>query len=389
MSASVESLLRNLQGALAVRQLYPADHPRLVDIVEDIVEQARLLTKEHGEIAVLWVDHRVLWNEIPLTGGEAVARALLTTLTKEGFHRLTICPGLGKREVVTLVSAVAEAARLGDIRSGQLQSSPCLRLSSLEATVKAAGPLTPRGVSAEERNALVEVWGSILEHRRLNLDALDITVLALVRTLERDFGAMIPLASLRSHNEYTVNHIINVAMLAVALGEAVGLPSRLLRELGVAALLHDVGKLQIPEAILNGTGDLTLEQRAIIRRHPEDGARILTATGGTSDLAVAVAYEHHLHYDGGGYPSVPKGWRMNLASEITHVADVFDALRTHRPYRAALARDRIETMMTSDAGSVFDPALIDTFFDTVIPRTVDVAPEEDMVDDVPDRVAQP
>jgi putative nucleotidyltransferase with HDIG domain len=169
-----------------------------------------------------------------------------------------------------------------------------------------------------------------------------------------------------------VIHIVNVALLAMALGEAVGFPSALVRELGMAALLHDIGKLRVPPEILNASGSLSAEQRAIIRRHPEDGARMLLATKGATDLAVAVAYEHHLQYDGGGYPSVPRNWQVNLASEITHVADVFDALRTNRPYRPALPRERIAAMMTEDAGTVFDPRLLDIFFDAVVPRTVAV-----------------
>ena len=90
-----------------------------------------------------------------------------------------------------------------------------------------------------------------------------------------------------------------------------------------------------------------------------------------SDLAVAVAYEHHLHYNRGGYPKVPKTWRINLASEITHVADVFDALRSNRPYRGGLPHDTILDVMTRDAGTVFNPTLLDVFFDVVVPRTVE------------------
>jgi putative nucleotidyltransferase with HDIG domain len=390
MIAGVESLLRNLQSALSTRQLYPADHPRLSAIVQGIVEQARELTAMNGEIAVVWFDHRVTWNDMTLQGGEALARTLFATLSKEGFHRLTICHGLEAHEVSSLVSSLVDVGRNGETRTGLLQSSPGLRLSSLEATLSDASQKGGnKGLSKEERASLVHVWDDLLGHRRLNLDALDITVLALCRTLERDLGTLIPLASLRTHDEYTVNHIVNVALLAMALGEAVGLPSWLVRELGVAALLHDVGKLRIPTEILNGTGELTDEQRALIRRHPEDGARILLATKGASDLAVAVAYEHHLQYDRGGYPAVPKNWQINFASEITHVADVFDALRTRRSYRAAFPRDRIASMMTRDAGTVFDPVLIDTFFEIVIPRTVDLPPDEEDSVEVADRVARP
>jgi putative nucleotidyltransferase with HDIG domain len=374
MTASVELLLRGLQSAIALRQLYPDDHPRFLEVIDELVGRAEELTATHGDIAVFALDNRVVWKETPLPGGEALTRSLFALLRKEGFHRLTIRRGLNTRDVMAFVSAMVDVARGGGANVGHLHSSPRIRLSSLDAPdpVEAGHDWEHYAVTSDEQASLVRVWDEVLAQRRLDFDSLDFMVLALARTLERDFRSMIPLACLKSHDEYTVIHIVNVALLAMALGEAVGFPSALVRELGMAALLHDIGKLRVPPEILNASGSLSAEQRAIIRRHPEDGARMLLATKGATDLAVAVAYEHHLQYDGGGYPSVPRNWQVNLASEITHVADVFDALRTNRPYRPALPRERIAAMMTEDAGTVFDPRLLDIFFDAVVPRTVAV-----------------
>ena len=148
----------------------------------------------------------------------------------------------------------------------------------------------------------------------------------------------------------------------------------MLRDVGVAALLHDIGKLRVPAEILNHAGHLDDHQRALIQRHPEDGARILLATGGVPEVAVAVAFEHHMHHDGvGGYPQVSRPWTMNLVSEMTHIADVFDALRSNRPYRKGMSRDRIAAIMRHDAGTVFDPDLVEVFFSDIVTRTEDVA----------------
>jgi len=89
------------------------------------------------------------------------------------------------------------------------------------------------------------------------------------------------------------------------------------------------------------------------------------------ELAPIVAFEHHIQADGGGYPKVPGGWRVNLGSAITQVADVYDALRSNRPYRAGLPRERIAEIMTRDAGTVFDRTLVGIFLDRVMPRTID------------------
>jgi len=201
------------------------------------------------------------------------------------------------------------------------------------------------------------------------LEAVEKVLTPLVDIVRRDDGALLPLAALRSHDEYTATHITNVAVLTMALAQAIGYSDAAVRMIGIGALLHDVGKMKIPADILTAPGRLTAEQHVLVRRHPEIGARMLLETPGVSQLAVIVAYEHHLQADGGGYPSVPSGWRINLASEMTHVADVYDALRTHRPYRAGLDHLTIIEMMQRDRGTVFSEALLDIFLARVVPRT--------------------
>ena len=92
---------------------------------------------------------------------------------------------------------------------------------------------------------------------------------------------------------------------------------------------------------------------------------MLLATPQVPELSVVVAYEHHIRADGSGYPKVPKGWKLNLASRIVQVADVFDALRTNRPYRKALPLPKIIDIMKKDVGTFFDADLLDLFFEYV------------------------
>ena len=93
----------------------------------------------------------------------------------------------------------------------------------------------------------------------------------------------------------------------------------------------------MPPDVLSSPTKLTESQIVLMKRHPEDGARMLMGAGRLPELAAIVAFEHHLQFDGGGYPAVPAGWKTHIGSEITHVADVYDALRSDRPYRAGPA----------------------------------------------------
>src|SRR6185503_6543701 len=168
--------------------------------------------------------------------------------------------------------------------------------------------------------------------------------------------------------EYTFVHIINVGILSMSLGEALGFDARMTHDLGVAALLHDVGKMAVPLEVLNKAGRFTEEEYRAMQVHPVEGARILMRTRDVPELAVLVAYEHHVRYDGAGYPKVPAGWKLNLASRICQIADVYDALRTDRPYRAGMPPEKILKIMKGDAGTYFDPDLLNVFLEKVVPR---------------------
>ena len=147
----------------------------------------------------------------------------------------------------------------------------------------------------------------------------------------------------------------------MALAEFIGLGPREVRSFGTAGLLHDLGKVKVPDEILNKPGKLTAEEREIMNSHPAEGARLILATEEHLDLAAVVAYEHHIRLDGGGYPTLHYQRKCHHASDLVHVCDVFDALRTDRPYRDAWAKERAFQMIRDGAGTEFDPAAATAF----------------------------
>jgi putative two-component system response regulator len=150
-------------------------------------------------------------------------------------------------------------------------------------------------------------------------------------------------------------------VLAMALGEHLDLGGPTVRALGVAGLLHDLGKTCIPREILVKPGKLTESERLVIREHPVVGARMLLASPEPMELAAVVAYEHHVMLDGGGYPALRDARGAQYASMLVHVCDVYDALRTHRPYREAWESDRALAYIRERSAVEFDPGIAQAF----------------------------
>ena len=146
-------------------------------------------------------------------------------------------------------------------------------------------------------------------------------------------AAMLLMTRLRQKDEYTSQHAFNVCVYSVILGRLLGLDARQLENLGTCGLLHDTGKLEIPDAILNKPGKLTEEEFETMRGHTTKGRDILMSGRDLFSGAVDVAYAHHENLDGSGYPRGLQGHQLNTNCKIVGVVDRYDALTTHRPYR--------------------------------------------------------
>ena len=180
-----------------------------------------------------------------------------------------------------------------------------------------------------------------------------------------DEGFVYGLTNIKNHDEYTLNHSVNVCLLATALGRRLGLSRAELVDLGMAAFFHDLGKTETPLEILNKPGRLTDAERDIMERHPFHGAEKLALLKEFRRLplrAIHVAMEHHIKEDLSGYPRYFKKDDINLFSKIVKVVDVFDAITTKRVYRAkTFTRAEALSLMLEQSGTEFNPVILKAF----------------------------
>jgi putative two-component system response regulator len=180
-------------------------------------------------------------------------------------------------------------------------------------------------------------------------------------------------AALELRSEETGRHVERIARHAERIAIALGLPAAQVELIALASPLHDIGKIALPDAILQKPGPLTLEERRVMETHTAVGHRLLS--GSRSDVlqfAAEIALSHHERYDGHGYPRRITGVAIPLEARIVTICDVFDALTHDRVYRAAYPVATALEIMRSERGTRFDPALFDLFLATL--DTSDTAP---------------
>ncbi len=181
---------------------------------------------------------------------------------------------------------------------------------------------------------------------------------------------MVNIVDLRTYDDYTFSHCLNVAVLSVVLGTVMKLDRASLQELAMGAMVHDIGKIFIEKSILNKNGKLTAEEFEIVKGHVIKGFEYLKNSNDLTENALKTVLEHHEKFGGGGYPGGISGKDIHIFGRISAVADVYDALTSNRPYRKAmLPSDAVEYIM-SGFNEMFDPAVVEAFIQKVAPYPV-------------------
>lgn len=190
-----------------------------------------------------------------------------------------------------------------------------------------------------------------------------------VNLILHEESSLLGLANIKSFDDYTFSHSVNVAIYSLALGQRVGLPKSQLYHLGICGLFHDVGKMSIPKTILNKPGPLTPQEWEIVQMHTTRGAELALRNKQWNELTtriLATTFEHHIKFDGSGYPALAQPRRTSLFSRIITIADCYDALSRPRVYRnMPYVSEKILGMLLAQSGADFDPLLVKLFINMV------------------------
>jgi len=212
---------------------------------------------------------------------------------------------------------------------------------------------------------LQEVMEREKKHEKLHFKTTRRLIQTIINLISFDESFMLGMTNIKNYEEYTLNHSINVTILALCFGRRLGLEKTELVELGMSAFFHDIGKLEIPIEILNKKGKLDDSEWEIMQEHPRRGLTKLVLLQDLSYFpvrALSVALEHHIWANHKGYPQSWKKKELNLFSKIVKICDVFDAITTKRIYRDfSFTREQALSMMLEKSGEEYDPLLLRVF----------------------------
>ena len=368
-----EDTVRRFSAAVRSAQLYAPKHPLVQRSFDALAETVAQLLADQSSVAIGLIEHEIVVGDAPISNAENYSE-LVRRLQSLGIERIAFERGVETDELARLVLTIAHPERKpGQTAAGataadvaaELQNLAHIRVGriSLDERVDAssADVATIRRLYSDSVNIAGRLWETAQTEGVPDPQQAGALVDNLAQAVAQNRTALVALTALKEYDNYTFTHMVNVSILTMGQARGLGVEGTLLREFGLAALMHDIGKVRTPKEILNKPEKLTDDEFTIMRMHVVDGAEILRRTPEMPALSPVVAFEHHLRMDGTGYPFGVKRTSLNLATMLCGISDVYDAMRSQRAYQQSFPTDRILAVLKRNDGSQFDQHLVRRF----------------------------
>ena len=300
-----------------------------------------------------WLDHPFWRNSFVITDPKDIEQILASNIeelwidSEQGMDIPPNEPAISETREETQVEAELEA---------QVQAARDIAPASIQREMARAAKICAQAQQAVTSMFREARMGKAVEAgnaRRLSDEISD--------SVTRNPSALISLSRLKTADNYTYMHSVAVCALMIALGRQLGLDEELIRKLGLAGLLHDLGKAMIPLEILNKPGKLSDEEFRIMKTHPEEGYKLLRKCQGIDETILDVVLHHHEKTDSSGYPGRFKEDEISLYAKMGAVCDVYDAITSNRPYKTGWDPAESLRKMAEWSNGHFDPTIFQAF----------------------------
>ncbi len=373
----VGDFIKELVGAIQKRGLYGERHDLTKAAMAELYVKLREALSLMPEITIGVIGNEIAFDKEPFYEDSKNISGLIGRFQKMKIEKISFLNAVEKSELASFVEIIAEPA------DGITKSVSLTEVFGSKGIVNIVIGVIGEGDKTAEETHTENIYEAVKDNFRDGIDYLKRTmddisnnrsidiraarffVNKLVGNLLKNKNLLLILTTLKKRDDLTFVHCMNVSILTLAQAETLGIDQSLLPDIGVAGLLHDTGKLAVEASILKKGGKLDSDEIEKMHSHSIDGAKILLETSGLSTMAAISAFEHHVRYDMQGYPTKLFGKKINLASMMIAIADVYDAIRNKRHYHVARAPEEVYDEMIKLSGTHFHPGLLEMFFKTV------------------------
>jgi len=358
-----------LAAVLKNSTLYPMSHPFVLASADKLLLKINELLVDRKEVPFYLVGGELFFEKDSVPVDQSIT-VLMEMFTSREIGGIIFNPGLTTDEIAAFADLMNKDAAVFSAAHGtdELMARSHIThiyLHRILIVDKKIGTVIKEGKkkAAEIFMDAIETMKDIIEAQHLdknvNLRKMNTTVQTMVDNILENRDTFIGLTNLKMYDEYTFAHSVNTSLLASALGTFLRFEKPQVAALGVAGLLHDMGKANVPHEIINKPGKLTDVEWGVLKRHPIEGALILAGTAGVTKMAMVAAFEHHQHGEQ-GYPSV--GVQPHLFSQIVSLADAYDAITAARVYYSIQTPpDQAIRILLKKRGTSFNPVLVKAF----------------------------
>ncbi len=344
-------LLSYLMGAVANCSLYSEEHPLVGEFAEKSLKLIQDLC-EGDSLSIVMMGESLVFNETPYMERGVHVIGFMKKLRKKRIEKIVIRKAVDAEELKKFITGLASRDAVSSSRN----------ISVGIVEVRFGAEADAAAVMEKSASKVRDAFHGIMRFKTLDTVGLEEAVMGFIAALKKEMNILRILCPVKTHSEYTYVHETDVAVITIFQAEALGLKGELLHDIGLAALLHDVGKVFVPAAVIDKPSKLDAEEWVQMQKHPVYGAWYLSRIPEVPSLAPIVAFEHHMKFNGAGYPETKRtGRKQHIVSQMVAISDFFDALRTVRSYRESLDVATISGLMSKGAGTDFNPLLVENF----------------------------
>jgi HD-GYP domain-containing protein (c-di-GMP phosphodiesterase class II) len=354
----VTDTIAELAAGLTTIGLYGVEHPRAEQAVERLIGHLATLFEDERELSFVLLGDELFVGERPFTRSSRQAPALIRRFRRRNLEHITFRAGLAAEELRSFLDDMARS------EEGAVRSRPHIQVGRLEfSETEAGGPDERDGGLAGKRLSTIrsrvsvidDAFAACLAGGEVPTSTLERVVKAMLDNLSKDPDPLKQFAPWEGEARWPAVHAHNVCALTVGVARLANVSAPWCVDLGIAAILHDIGKLMLPDEVQERELELHGDELELMLDHPKLALDVLLPTRQLTPLAPIVAFEHHLNYNGTGFPRLSRPRRPHPATRLIAVADMFVILHTLRGSRGMATRESAIAWLTEHSWTLLDP----------------------------------